>query len=71
MEKNSTAMVSRSLRLHKDTLRTLKQQADLQGLGITVYIRKVLESLVDNLKSQEAMTDLVEITEELGLYESR
>lgn len=49
MEKTSTAMVSRSLRLRKDTLKVLQEQADLQGLGITVYIRKVLESLVENL----------------------
>lgn len=49
MEKTSTAMVSRSLRLRKDTLKILQEQADLQGLGITVYIRKVLESLVENL----------------------
>lgn len=49
MEKTSTAMVSRSLRLRKDTLKVLQEQADLQGLGITVYIRRVLESLVENL----------------------
>lgn len=45
----SKAMVSRSLRLHKHTLDRLKQEADKQGIGITVYIRRVLESLVDNL----------------------
>lgn len=50
MENSSTAMVSRSLRLKKETLVVLKEQADLQGLGITVYIRKVLESLVENLE---------------------
>lgn len=49
METTSTAMVSRSLRLKKETLKVLQEQADLQGLGITVYIRKVLESLVENL----------------------
>lgn len=53
METTSTPMVSRSLRLKKETLKVLQEQADLQGLGITVYIRKVLESLVENL-SQEA-----------------
>lgn len=52
MENTSTPMVSRSLRLKKETLKVLQEQADLQGLGITVYIRKVLESLVENL-SQE------------------
>lgn len=49
MGTTSNAMVSRSLRLKKDTLKVLQEQADLQGLGITVYIRKVLESLVENL----------------------
>ena len=53
MEKTSNAMVSRSLRLRKDTLKVLQEQADLQGLGITVYIRKVLESLVENLEVSE------------------
>lgn len=52
MEKTSQAMVSRSLRLRKDTLEVLHQQADLQGLGITVYIRRVLESLVANLSDK-------------------
>lgn len=52
MENTSKAMVSRSLRLKKETLLILKEQADIQGLGITVYIRKVLESLVENLASQ-------------------
>jgi predicted DNA binding CopG/RHH family protein len=52
MEKTSKAMVSRSLRLRLDTLKILKEQADLQGLGITVYIRRVLESLVENLEEK-------------------
>ncbi len=47
------AMVSRSLRLRKDTLGVLKQEADKHGLGITVYIRTVLEKLVDNLQHPE------------------
>lgn len=64
MENTSKAMVSRSLRLKKETLLVLKEQADLQGLGITVYIRKVLESLVDNLVTKS-------ITEETNSYESR
>lgn len=64
MENTSKAMVSRSLRLKKETLLVLKEQADLQGLGITVYIRKVLESLVDNLNTKS-------ITEETDSYESR
>jgi predicted DNA binding CopG/RHH family protein len=62
MEKTSKAMVSRSLRLRLDTLKVLKEQADLQGLGITVYIRRVLESLVENLKVQEELSKLFEET---------
>lgn len=50
MEKTSKAMVSRSLRLKRETLKVLQEQADLQELGITVYIRRVLESLVENLE---------------------
>lgn len=52
METTSTAMVSRSLRLKKETLKVLQEQANLQGLGITVYIRRVLESLVENLAQE-------------------
>lgn len=47
---NKTAMVSRSLRLRRETLEVLQEQAKLQDLGITVYIRRVLESLVSNLE---------------------
>lgn len=43
-------MVSRSLRLHKDTLATLHELAQEQGVGITVFIRMVLESLVAERK---------------------
>ena len=68
MENTSKAMVSRSLRLKKETLLVLKEQADLQGLGITVYIRKVLESLVDNLATK---SEVDRITEEMNSYESR
>ena len=65
MNNSSTAMVSRSLRLKKETLEVLKKQADLQGLGITVYIRKILESLVDNLNSAD---ELQKLSEEVDLY---
>ena len=61
MEKTSQAMVSRSLRLRRDTLEVLHAQAEIQGLGITVYIRRVLESLVDNLKAQDNPDSLVEV----------
>lgn len=68
MDKISNAMVSRSLRLKKETLDVLHEQANYQGLGITVYIRRVLESLVENLENQK---ELERLTEELGLYEDR
>jgi predicted DNA binding CopG/RHH family protein len=53
MEDTKKAMVSRSLRLRTETLEVLKEQADIQGLGITVYIRRVLESLVENIQQEE------------------
>lgn len=53
MEDKKSPMVSRSFRIGKDTLEALEEQAELQGLGITVYIRRVLESLVDNLNTIE------------------
>jgi len=49
---NSEAMVSRSLRLRKDTLQVLHREAEKKNLGITVYIRTVLESLVENLSNE-------------------
>jgi len=48
----SEAMVSRSLRLKKSTLDVLHREAEKNGLGITVYIRTVLESLVENLSTE-------------------
>lgn len=68
METTSKAMVSRSLRLKRETLKVLQEQANFQGLGITVYIRRVLESLVENLNNQ---AELERFSEENGLYESR
>lgn len=48
MKENSNAMVSRSVRLKTDTLDHLKELANEKGVGITVYIRMVLESVVEN-----------------------
>lgn len=42
----STAMVSRSLRLKKDTLEVLQEEANKYDMGITVYIRYLLEKHV-------------------------
>lgn len=44
----SNAMLSRSVRLRKDTLDNLKDLANEKGVGITVYIRMILESVVEN-----------------------
>lgn len=46
MTDNLGPMVSRSLRLRKDTLEVLHELAQEQGVGITVFIRMVLEALV-------------------------
>lgn len=56
MSQESTAMVSRSLRLRKDTLAVLHREAEKNGLGITVYIRTVLESLVENLEKNDEVS---------------
>lgn len=48
MKENSNAMLSRSVRLRQNTLDNLKALADEKGVGITVYIRMVLESVVEN-----------------------
>jgi hypothetical protein len=53
MEDTKVPMVSRSLRLKKSTLEVLQVEADKNDLGITVYIRRVLESLVENLQNEE------------------
>ncbi len=42
----SNAMKSRSVRLSENTLKDLQIMADEVGIGITVYIRKILEEYV-------------------------
>lgn len=56
--KDSNAMLSRSVRLKKDTLDDLKILADEMGVGITVYIRKVLESVVENSVHTNAVEEI-------------
>lgn len=46
----SNAMVSRSLRLHRSTLDELLRQANDVDMGITVYIRHILEKHVETEK---------------------
>jgi predicted DNA binding CopG/RHH family protein len=60
MTTDKTAMVSRSLRLHKSTLDVLKQEADKTGVGITVYIRMILESFVQNIVNSNQAVHLPE-----------
>ena len=52
--------LSRSIRLEKDTLDSLKKLADEMGIGITVYIRRVLEAVVENSNQPEKTTVLTE-----------
>lgn len=46
----STAMLSRSLRIRKDTLDVLTAEAEAAGMGITVYIRHILEQHVATMQ---------------------
>jgi hypothetical protein len=52
------AMVSRSLRIKRETLEVLQREADKNDLGITVYIRTVLESLVEQLQENEIISEV-------------
>lgn len=51
------AMVSRSLRLKKDTLTVLEEQAKELDLGITVLIRRILENHVHSLTTVRENTN--------------
>lgn len=53
MEDIKKTKLSRSVRLEKDTLEELKRLADEMNIGITVYIRRVLEAVVENSKNLE------------------
>lgn len=58
----SNAMVSRSLRLHRSTLEELQEQAKSLDMGITVFIRHILEKHVETeqfLKDLKDATDYV------------
>lgn len=58
MTKNEP-MVSRSLRIKKDTLKVLEKMAEDSSMGITVYIRFLLENYVtasQNLEKVQQMT---------------
>lgn len=57
-----TAMLSRSLRLRRETLDALKVEAQKRDIGITVYMRLALEALVENIQREEA--------EAIGLIEA-
>lgn len=59
MEKKKVKL-SRSIRLEEDTLRELKTLADSMGIGITVYIRKVLEAVVENSEQVKKTNTLIE-----------
>lgn len=38
------SMVSRSVRLHEDTLKRLERQAEIEGKGVTVLMRDIIEA---------------------------
>ena len=45
------SMVSRSVRLHEDTLRKLEEKAEILGTGVTVLMREVLEKYLESPES--------------------
>lgn len=53
----STAMLSRSLRIRKETLDALTEEAKAVGMGITVYIRHILEQQVATTKLLASLTN--------------
>lgn len=57
MEKHKQPKLSRSIRLEESTLKELKRLADEKEVGITVYIRMILEAVVANSKN----TDIQEV----------
>lgn len=73
-DNTSTAMVSRSLRLHKETILQLEEMARYSEMGITVYIRHILESYVhaaNQTKQQlKMLEELVVLEEEMGFEEA-
>lgn len=38
------SMVSRSVRLHEDTLKRLERQAEIEDKGVTVLMRDIIEA---------------------------
>ncbi len=42
------SMVSRSVRLHEDTLVKLEERAEILGRGVTVLMREVLEKYLES-----------------------
>jgi len=55
------AMVSRSLRIDKETLGVLEEAARNQDIGITVYIRMILQSFAVNLRTDKVIKELEEL----------
>lgn len=52
-DSKNEAMLSRSVRLKKTTLDSLKIQSEELGIGITVLIRKILERHVSPTEKME------------------
>lgn len=51
------SMVSRSVRLHEDTLALLEERATEQDKGVTVLIREVLERYLEGRESFEGFAE--------------
>lgn len=51
------SMVSRSVRLHEDTLRRLEEKAADRDKGVTVLMREVLESWLESPESFQGLAE--------------
>lgn len=51
------SMVSRSVRLHEDTLNRLEERAEDLGKGVTVLMREVLEQYLEGPESFQGFAE--------------
>ncbi len=52
------SMVSRSVRLHEDTLNKLEERAEDLGKGVTVLMREVLEQYLEGPQSFQGYAEV-------------
>lgn len=60
------SMVSRSVRLHEDTLKRLEERAEQEGKGVTVLMRDVLELYLQEPQQFMHFGAIDEINQPLG-----